>query len=242
MSKFKVFLIFLCLFLLVFFLIIGIKTIIRVHTLNKILDKAITNIDKDNYSLKTTCRNGENKTETTAYYRNGIGRYVAENGIYTWTDGKDAYMIDEEDKVLYVLEIDDFPEMLVGNDMFAYLYPGYNKNFFEKLKIAGNMFNKFKSEKIDDEECYKISINEKKYVKTFWISKKNILPIKATMEFPSGETLEYKYDLRFTATKITSIELPDLSEYKIIDYKTGETIVEETNEVEETKNKLTNEV
>ena len=245
MSKFKIFLAILALVLLIFFLIVGINTITRMHTLNKILNKAISNLDKDNYSLKTICKSDEYKSETMAYYRNGIGRLVAENGIYTWTDGKDAYMVDETNKVLYVLPMNDSPEMLVGNDMYAYLYPGYDKGFFEKLRIAGNMFNKFKTETINDEECYKIVINEEKYVKTTWISKKNLLPVKATMTFPSGETLEYTYDLRFTATKLTSIELPDLDEYKILDYKTGEVIVEEfitENSNEQTEAEVTNEV
>jgi len=234
MSKLKIFLICICTVLLLFFLIIGINSIIRVNILNKIVNKAIQNIEKDNYSLKTTCKTGDSKTETIAYYRNGIGRYVAENGIYTWTDGKDAYLVDEDNKNIYILNIEKSPEMLVGNDMYAYLIPGYNKKFFEKMKIVGNMFNSFSTDKINDVECYKIKINEDKYIKTTWISKKSLQPVKALMEFQTGEPLEYEYELKFTSVKISSIEMPNLDDYKIIDYESKEVIADpaNTNEIE----------
>lgn len=238
MSKLKKILIFLLVIILIYFLIVGITSIVRMSILNKILRKTRDNIEKDNYFLKTTCVNGDNKFETSAYYRDGIGRYVAENGIYTWTDGQKAYMIDEENKILYVLSIKDSAEMLVSNEMFAYLVPGYNMSFIDRLKLCGNMFNKFSSEKIEDEAYYKITINEEKYVKTTWISKKSFAPIKAIMEFPSGDPLEYTYDLSFVATKLSSIDLPNLDTYKIIDYATGEVIVEKfiTEETTEEKN------
>ncbi len=247
MSKLKKIFIVLLVIILTYFLVIGITSMIRMSVLNKILKKANNNIEKDNYSLKTTCVNGEYKSETTAYYRDGIGRYVAENGIYTWTDGQKAYMVDEENKTLYVLTISKSSEMLISNDMFAYLIPGYNLSFIDKLKLCGNMFNKFSTEKIGDEDYYKITVNEEKYVKTTWISKKSLSPSKAIMEFPSGDPLEYTYDLRFTATKLSSIDLPNLDTYKIIDYETGEVIVEkftteetvESNDTKET-NTVTN--
>ena len=92
--------------------------------------------------------------------------------------------------------------------MFAYLIPGYKTSFINKLKICGNMFNKFSTEKIEDEEYYKITVNEEKYVKTTWINKKTLKPVKAVMEFPSGDPLKYTYDLKISATKLSSIEIP----------------------------------
>ena len=227
MSKKRIVFVLIIILILLFFLTVGIISISRFVKLNKILDKAQTNIEKDNYYLKSICQSGDAKTETTAYYRNGIGRYVAENGIYTWTDGKDAYMIDEEDKTLYVLSIEKSPEMLVSNDMFAYLIPGYSETFWEKMKMVGNLWNKFSNDTIDGEKCYKILIHGDKFIKTTWISQKSLNPVKSAIQFQNGDILEYIYDLKFTATKITSIELPDINEYKVIDYETKEVIVDE---------------
>lgn len=226
MSKIKIILIFIVIAILIFFLVIGINSISRLRVLNMILDKANLNIDKDNYSLKTSCKIGDSVTETNAYYRNGVGRFVASNGIYTWTDGKDAYMIDDENKIIYVLKIENSPEILVSSDMFAYLIPGYNEGLFGKIKITGNMFNKFSTEKINDEDCYKIITNEDKFIKTTWISKKSLNPVKAKIQFQAGDPIEYEYDLKFVATKISSITLPNLEEYKVIDYETKEVIAE----------------
>lgn len=236
MNKVKKLFIIIIVIFLIFCLFLGIKAIVNYNKLRSIINKQIEYIDKDNYSLKTNIKNGEKKSETMSYYRKGIGRQVAENGIYTWTDGKDAYMIDEVNKVVYVLDIKKNSEMLVSSDKFAYLIPGYNEKFFKKLKICGNLFNSIKSESIGEEECYKITVQEEKYKKVIWVSKKNYVPIKATMEFPSGELFEYTYDLRFTSTKITSIEMPDLDDYKIVDYETKNVIVEKfvTDESEET--------
>lgn len=226
MKKFKIFLIILLIIILFGFLLEGIKTIYGYKMINKILSKTISNINKDNYYLEIKCTGKDIDTKTTAYYRNGIGRYVADNGVYTWTDGEDAYLIDEENKKVYVLSIENAPESLVSNDMFAYLLPGYNMSFWQKLKLSANIFNKFKSEKIDDEECYKISIISEKTTKTTWINKKSLSPIKTLLEFQNGDKLVYTYDLKFTATKLISVELPSFDGYKIIDYETGEILTD----------------
>ena len=241
MNKLKKFFIILIILFLMFCLFLGIRTIINYRTLHFILNKQIEYIDKENYSLKSIFKSGEDTVETMAYYRKGIGRQVAENGVYSWTDGKDAYMIDEENKTVYVLDISKSSESLVSSDKFAYLIPGYNQSFSEQFKMCGNLFNSIKTETVGEEECYKITIQEDKYLKTVWVIKRNCLPLKATMEFPSGEIFEYSYVFKFDSTKVTNIEMPDIDSYKVVDYETNEVIVDkfvtdDTNTVVEDNN------
>ena len=233
----RVLIIIVILFLL-FCLFLGARTIINFRKLKVILDKQNDYIEKDNYYLKTTIKNGEKRKETVAYYRSGTGKLVAENGVYSWTDGEDAYMIDEENKLVYVVNINKNPELLVSYDKFAYLIPGYKESFWNKLKLVGNLFNSIKTENLDEDECYKITIQDKNYIKTVWVTKRNCVPIRTTMEFPSGEILEYNYELKFTYTKFINIEMPDLNDYKILDYETQKVIVDKfvSDETEENSN------
>ena len=141
---------------------------------------------------------------------------IAENGVYTWVDGEKAYMVDEENKTIYTLDLQKSLG-LVSNEMFASLIPGYSKNAFERFVMAGNVQNKIKSEKIDDKKCYKIIIKEENNVKTYWIEKNSKKPIRATIQFSNGDVYQYDYELQFGVTKVKDIELPDITEYNVID-------------------------
>lgn len=225
MSKKLKFLIILVIVIACIGLLCGIRGIRNFVILNNVINNLGSNIEKDNYYLKTTMQIGDTTSETEAYYKEGIGKNVSSKGIYTWTDGTKAYMIDESKKEVYVMSISDENSMaLVSNEMFISLIPGYSKNTFERFTIAGSLENKIKSEKLNGEKCYKISIKEGEAIKSIWVTKSRAFPVKAEIEFSNGDIFKYEYDLKFFITKLKDVELPDLSEYKFYDYKTGEEI------------------
>lgn len=209
-------------------IIFGSLAIYRFFTFQKIFNKTDENISKENYYIKTTLTNGEEKTSTEAFYKDGIGKNIASNGVYTWVKDETAYMVDEENKKIYPLDISNNGNaiILVSNDMFASVIPGYYENIFGRVLLACNLNISISSEKIEEKECYKIKQKDNKSQKTIWITKDRKTPIKAELELTSGEKIIYDYEIKFNTTRITDVELPDISDYKVIDYKTGEEILD----------------
>lgn len=221
MSKKLKFLIILITIIVCIGLFCGIRAIRNIIILNKSISKLEENIEKDNYYLKTTVKIKDDTSSTEVFYKDGIGKNVTTSGIYTWIDGEKAYMIDEENKKAYVMEISDENSIvLVSNKMFASLIPGYSKNLFERFTMAGNLENSIKSEKVNNEKCYKITVKEGEATKSVWVTKSRAFPIKAEIRFSNGDVFEYEYDLKFFITKLKDVELPDLSEYTFYDYET----------------------
>lgn len=238
-KKFK-FLILLIIVLIIVGLVFGISTIYRFYVLQKIYNSINENISKDNYYLKTTVTNNGETKITETYYKDGIGKLVAENGIYTWVNGEDAYMVDEANKKIYILDIESSIG-LVSNEMFASLYPGYSKSLFERFIFAGNMRNKIKTVKLNDEKCIMIQTKENTNTKTVWISKKRNDLIKAKIEFPNGDVYEYDYELSFNVTKLKNTELPDISDYTIITENNEEIILDDNINTENQLENIVNE-
>ena len=67
---------------------------------------------------------------------------------------------------------------------------------------------------------------EKGTIKTVWISQNNHIIRKSKLEFSNGKVFEYDYELKFDITKSIDIELPNISDYKILDNETGEIILD----------------
>lgn len=202
-------------------LICGIRAIKNFYVVEKIYNSIQGNVERDNYYLRTEIKHNEENSVTKIYYKDGIGKMVAENGIYTWTNGKDAYLVDEENETLHILKLEE-SFGLVSNEMFASFIPGYGKNVFERFIMAASLQNKVKSDKIDNKKCYKIQIREENYIKTYWIEKNSNKPIKAKIEFSDGNIYEYNYQLQFNVTKIKDIELPDITEYTKIEIQSND--------------------
>lgn len=216
MNKKTMFLVIIITIIAVIGLICGIRAIKNFYVVEKIYSSIKSNVEKDNYYLRTeTIHNGETSL-TKIYYKDGIGKMVAENGIYTWTDGKDAYMVDEQNKTLHTLKLESSLG-LVSNEMFASFIPGYGKNVFERFFMAASLQNTVKTDKVDDKKCYMIKITEDNVIKTYWIEKNSNKPIKAKIEFKNGDIYEYNYQLQFSVTKLKDIELPDISNYTKIE-------------------------
>ena len=241
MSKKLKFLVIIISLAIIIGLIFGIMAIYRFCVIQSIFKRIDENIEIGNYSLKTTLTNKDGeKTVTQAYYKDGIGKNIASNGIYTWVDERDAYMVDEENNTIYVLDIEGENSIsLVSDKMFASLVPGYNKSFFERILMACNLKVKIKPVKLNDQKCYMIEDNEQKAKKTVWVTKDRKNPIKAKIEFENGEAFEYDYELKFLATKLRDVELPDTKNYTLINYETGEVILDEKENVNAETNNIT---
>lgn len=207
-------------------LIFGIATIVRFCKLQSILSVVKENVGKNNFYMKTTITNKGITQITETYYKEGVGKFVSDDGTYIWFDGTNAYSIDEENKIAVVLNSDE-TIAVINNESFASLYPGYTDGFFKRLFIAGDFLNKIKTDYHNGKKCTIITIKNEEYTKTFWITKDMKQLVKAEINFSNGDIYEYKYDLMFHSTQIRDIKLPDISEYKVVDASTGENI--ETN-------------
>ena len=207
-------------------LVFGITTIVRFCKLQSILSVVKENVDKNNFYMKTTIINKGISQITETYYKEGVGKFVSDDGTYIWFDGTNAYSIDEENKIAVILNSNEIIGV-INNESFASLYPGYTDGFLKRLMIAGDFSNKFKTEYHNGKKCTVITIKEDEYTKTFWITKDLKSLVKAEMNFSNGDSFEYKYDLMFHSTQIRDIKLPDITEYKVIDGSTGKNV--ETN-------------
>lgn len=207
-------------------LIFGIITITRFCKLQSILNKVKENVAKNNFYLKTTIINNGAWKTTETYYREGIGKFVSEDGTYIWFDGTNAYSINEKEKKAVVLDTKQIIGV-INRESFASLYPGYTYGFFKRLMISGDLSNKIKIGYHNGKKCTIITITEKKHTKTFWITEDMKNLVKAEIRFTNGDTYEYIYDLSFYSTQVRDIKLPNISEYKVIDSITGKNI--ETN-------------
>lgn len=206
--------------LLVIFLIstfiIGIKTFYKYNKLQTILNKVEYNITHNNYYIKTTTINKDEKNTTETFYKDGIGKFVADNGVYTWFKGNEAYMINENEKTAYQMNSEK-SNILVTKDTIGYLYPCYSESDYERFIFAGNLNNIIKKVKIDDEEYIYIRTEDEHCIRSYWIIEKWSELAKAKMEFPNGEVYDYEYDIKYTATTIKQTELPSFEGYTLKD-------------------------
>ena len=233
MNKKFLFLLFFIFLIIIIGMIFGIITIYRFSILQDISRKINDNIKKDNYHMTTTVTSDDGTTNTTeAFYRNNVGKLVASNGIYTWADGEYAYMVDEEKKTVYLLNINNENIGLVSYSMFASVVPGYNNTIIERLFLAGNLNNKIKKSKLNDKDCFMIKIIDEKYNKTVWIDMVNAIPIKAEIEFDNGSKISYDYIIKFNETRLKDIDLPSIDDYTLIDAENEEIIKDSSFNIE----------
>ncbi len=209
--------------------IFGVTTIVKFIKLNNIYKKVDKYIAYDCFCLETKQETKNEKIETEAYYRKGIGKQVASNGIYTWTDGERAYIVDEANSTIYTLNIENNIS-LVSYNMFAAPIQGYNSDVIDRIFLAGDANTTIKKEKIDDDEYYCIRTKEKNAIKKVWVEKKSSKIKKATIEFSNGDILNYDYELTFNSVDSADVTLPDITGYKLINGETGTILTESFNE------------
>ena len=221
MNKKTKFLISFIVIILLIGLIFGIATIVRLCKLQGILNKVKENVGKNNFYLGTTIVNKGVSKKTETYYKDGVGKFVSGDGTYIWFDGTNTYSIDETNKKAVILNSQETIGV-INNESFASLYPGYTDGFFKRLMFAGNFSNKIKTDYHNGEKCIIITISEKGYTKTFWITKDMHILVKSEIKFSNGDIYEYKYNLMFNVIQLRDVKLPDITEYTIIDEKNGE--------------------
>lgn len=196
----------------------GITTIVKFCKLQSIISNIKEDIDKDNYYIKIkTTYNGNTTSETETFYKEGTGKLVSETGTYTWTDGNEAYYIDENQKKAKKLSLENDIQLLVTNTKLASLYPTVSKNVFQRFVLIGKPENKIKTIEEDGNKYTYIEIKEENYTKSYWLEKNRDILVKAKLELASGEIYEYEYEIKYHATKLRDVELPDLSTYTILE-------------------------
>lgn len=219
--------------ILVICFIFGIATIVKFIKLNKIYKKIDKYVSYESFYLSTTLIQNESESSTTeAYYRNGTSKLIASSGIYTWTDGERAYLIDEENSTAYTLDTEN-TIILVSYNMFASAIQGYNSSFIDKLFLAGDVNTTIKKEKIDDTYYYCIETKENLATKRVWVEKDTSKIKKAEIEFSNGDIFNYEYELSFNSVKASDVSLPDITGYTLINGETGNILTENFNKTEE---------
>lgn len=208
----------------------GISSIVKFCKLQSIISNIKEDVAKDNYYIKIKTTYNGNISETETFYKEGVGKLVSESGVYTWTDGETAYLIDENQKSAQKLSTEDNIQLLVTSTRLASLYPTISKNVFQRFILMGSPENKIKTIEEDGEKYTYIEIKEENYTKSYWLEKDRDILVKAKLELSSGDVYEYEYEIKYHATKLKDVELPDLSTYTVSEI--GETNSEEvSNEV-----------
>ena len=179
--------------------------------------------------METTIINKGVSTKTETYYKNGVGKFVSQNGTYIWYDGNKAYSVNENEKTMNMLNPDE--EIgVVYKESFATLYPGYSYNWFDKIMLAGNLSNTIKTQHFNGQKCIMIEIKNDMYTKTYWITDDFKELVQAKIAFTNGDVYEYKYHIKFHTTKLKDVELPNITDYTITDNKSRDAIENITKE------------
>lgn len=218
--------------------IFGITTIVKFIKLNNIYKKIDKYVAYDCFYLGTLQESNGEKIETEAYYRNGTSKQIASNGIYTWTDGERAYMVDEENSTIYTLSLENNIS-LVSYNMFAAPIQGYNAGFVDRILLAGDVNTTIKKEKIEETDYYCIKTKENNAIKKVWVEKKSSKIKKATIEFSNGDVFNYDYELSFNSVNAADVKLPDITGYKLVNGETGTTLSESFNQTNTTEEENT---
>ncbi len=207
----------------------------KIFILKKIYNETDMNISKDNYSMTITMINedGSEGKKTQSYYRDGRGKQIASNGVYTWTNQKYYFMIDENKKEISELNTEEYTDSvgIITNATFATFIPGYFKTFGERVKMVLNPSTRIKTEQVDNEKCYKITVKESsdgyKNTKKFWISKRDYTIKQSEIAIiskkdGSSSNLKYKYSITFLGVTVKDTDFITVTDYTMVNRETGE--------------------
>ncbi|MCR5187247.1 MAG: hypothetical protein K6D97_09115 [Clostridia bacterium] len=109
----------------------------KYFTFNKIHDETVKNISKDNYSMVIETKINDTIMKTTSFYRNGRGKSIASNGVFKWTNQKYFFVVDEKNKTISDVDMNDINEAtgVATKTTFANFIPGFYKSPSELIKI-----------------------------------------------------------------------------------------------------------
>lgn len=189
----------------------GIEAIYKITVLNKIFKNMESKIAFENYYMKMISNDDDSKT-MEIFYKNGTGKLVTSDGTYTWTDGKSAYLVNEEKKFAY--ELSDTDLGLISNEVVASMLPGYSKSKFGKILLAGKLTTKIRSQNIDNQKYYCITTVDDKVQKNIWINKETLLPSEIITKIGENE-ISYNFEISFDTIKNEQVLKPNLDGYEI---------------------------
>ncbi len=142
------------------------------------------------------------------YYKDGVGKMITSDGKSTWTDGKEAYLIDNKSNEIQNLDFNS--PMLISNEYVGSFVPGYSKDLFGKILLAGNLNTFIKIEKYENIKCYVIHTYENNIEKTIFFAYNNLLPIQANIKIGNIEQ-KYLYNITFDETTSEDIRKPEVN-------------------------------
>ena len=204
--------------IIVLLVIYILSVLFKFLVLKKIYNETRMNISKENYKMTIELDNKGTVTKTQCYYMDGRSKNIASNGVYTWTNQKYRFKIDEANKIICEINTEDMADMMsvATNSTVATFIPGYFKTTGEKAKLILSPTTWIWYEKVDGTSCYKIKIKEQKSKKIFWIGKDSFTPKKAVMDI-DGYSLLYKFDISFLSTTVKDTDFIDITEYTFVD-------------------------
>lgn len=208
----KIFIILVIVFL-IFCFITGISAIYKMIVFNKIFENMENKISFNNYYMKMTSKE-DKESNLEIYYKNGIGKLVTSNGFYTWTDGTEAYLINEESKEYYKMTLDDLG--LISDEAVASMIPGYSETKVGRMLLAGKITTSVKTEKVNGFKYYKIKTEDENQQKVIWLNKDTLLPSEVRLKV-GNEEFVYNYEIKFENIKSEEVAKPNLEEYTLLE-------------------------
>lgn len=195
------------------FFIFGCFAIYKFTIINKIFNKMKEYISKNNYRITITYSDDENN-KMEIYYKDGIGKFLTSTGVYTWTDGKEAYVVDDENKEYYNESLES--SILISNEAIASMIPGYSKTILQRFFLAGDFKTSVKLKNYDEIKFYVIETNEDKKEKRVWFKEDTLLPSQISVKLGNFEQTYY-YNIKFNVVTSEDVKKPNLDEYKLIE-------------------------
>ena len=211
MDKDKLLKILIIIIAIIFFLL-GVYSIYKFIIINKIYNKMAEYVALENFSMKVI--DSENSSGSIEmYYKDGIGKMIVKENTYTWTDGEEAYLIDEENKKAQKLSFES--SLLVSNEAVGSMIPGYSKNLIERFFLAGNISTSVRIKNYEGIKYYVITTNEEE-TKTIWFKYDSLLPSQASIEIGDIKKT-YNYNITFEKLRDEDVKKPSLEEYEILE-------------------------
>ena len=166
----------------------------------------------ENYYMEI--KDTENDAITKVYYKDGIGKLIMPNGIYTWANGTEAYLVDDENKQIQSAEMDS--SLLISNEYVGSMLPGYSKSALQKFVLAGDINTSVKLKNYDGIKYYMITANEEPKKTTIWIQKDSLLLSQLNIELGDIQ-ISYYYDITFDKVTNEDVKKPNIEEYTLVD-------------------------
>lgn len=199
--------------LIITFFVIGFSSLYKMIIFYNMFEKMGEKISLENYYMKMISKE-DTESNIEIFYKDGIGKILTSNGSYTWTDGKEAYLVIEENKTIY--KLDEEAPGLISREAVGSMLPGYSKNMFGRCLLAGKITTSIKTENVGNFSYYKIKTMEDNKEKIIWINKETMIPSEIKLKTETQD-IYYQYEITFEGVKNIDVEKPNLELYTLIE-------------------------